>query len=53
MALLDGRLIAHGSVAETTTPEMLATLLGARLPTTPVATPLPTNRADTAHEVSS
>lgn len=52
VALLDGRLIAHGTVAETTTPEMLATLLGARHPATPVATPLPTNRADTTHEVS-
>lgn len=32
VALLDGRLVAHGPVAETTTPEMLATLLGARVP---------------------
>lgn len=32
VALLDGRLVAHGSVAETTTPGMLATLLGARRP---------------------
>lgn len=30
VALLDGRLVAHGTVAETTTPDMLATLLGAR-----------------------
>lgn len=32
VALLAGRLIAHGSVAETTTPEVLSTLLGARRP---------------------
>ncbi|MFL0579825.1 metal ABC transporter ATP-binding protein [Dietzia sp. 179-F 9C3 NHS] len=39
VALLDGRLVAHGTVAETTTPEMLATLLGARHPTpSPTAT---------------
>src|SRR5699024_11123347 len=30
VALLAGRLVAHGTVAETTTPDMLATLLGAR-----------------------
>ncbi|MBB1045820.1 ABC transporter, partial [Dietzia sp. DQ11-44] len=27
-----GRLVAHGPVAETTTPQILSTLLGARLP---------------------
>lgn len=31
VALLSGRLIAHGPVAETTTPQILSTLLGARL----------------------
>lgn len=32
VALLNGCLIAHGPVAETTTPQILSTLLGARLP---------------------
>ena len=32
VALLNGRLLAHGPVAETTTPPILSTLLGARLP---------------------
>lgn len=32
VALLNGRLLAHGPVAETTTPQILSTLLGARLP---------------------
>ena len=32
VALLNGRLVAHGPVAETTTPDILSTLLGARLP---------------------
>ena len=32
VALLNGRLVAHGPVAETTTPNVLSTLLGARLP---------------------
>lgn len=32
VALLGGRLLAHGPVAETTTPQILSTLLGARLP---------------------
>lgn len=32
VALLNGRLVAHGPVAETTTPHVLSTLLGARLP---------------------
>lgn len=32
VALLNGRLVAHGSVADTTTPQILSTLLGARLP---------------------
>lgn len=31
VALLNGRLIAHGPVAETTTPQILSTLLGARM----------------------
>lgn len=31
VALLNGRLLAHGPVAETTTPQILSTLLGARL----------------------
>lgn len=31
VALLNGRLVAHGPVAETTTPQILSTLLGARL----------------------
>ena len=52
VALLDGRLVAHGSVAETTTPEMLATLLGARhpdpAPSDPTTSP---NRIDQSHEV--
>ena len=30
VALLNGRLVAHGPVAETTTPQILSTLLGAR-----------------------
>ena len=34
VALLNGRLVAHGPVAETTTPQILSTLLGARLPGT-------------------
>ncbi|MGN0100611.1 MAG: metal ABC transporter ATP-binding protein [Dietzia sp.] len=34
VALLNGRLVAHGPVAETTTPDILSTLLGARLPGT-------------------
>lgn len=32
VALLNGRLVAHGPVAEVTTPQILSTLLGARLP---------------------
>ena len=32
VALLNGRLVAHGPVAETTTPQILSTLLGARPP---------------------
>jgi len=32
VALLNGRLLAHGPVAETTTPQILSTLLGARFP---------------------
>lgn len=32
VALLGGRLVAHGPAAETTTPEVLSTLLGARRP---------------------
>ncbi len=32
VALLNGRLLAHGPVSETTTPQILSTLLGARLP---------------------
>lgn len=51
VALLDGRLIAHGPVAETTTPEMLATLLGARHPDALPADDSATNRADGTHEV--
>ena len=51
VALLDGRLIAHGSVAETTTPEMLASLLGARIPASPIADPDSHSRADTTREV--
>lgn len=52
VALLDGRLIAHGSVAETTTPEMLATLLGARHPDPAVAhSAREETRPDQSHEV--
>ena len=32
VALLNGRLVAHGPVTETTTPQILSTLLGARPP---------------------
>ena len=39
VALLNGRLVAHGPVAETTTPQILSTLLGARSPGAPVETP--------------
>ncbi|MCD2263094.1 metal ABC transporter ATP-binding protein [Dietzia aurantiaca] len=52
VALLDGRLVAHGSVAETTTPEMLATLLGARHPHAPAPEPTSTSHRDLTHEVS-
>lgn len=52
VALLDGRLVAHGSVAETTTPEMLATLLGARHPHEPAPEPTGTSHRDLTHEVS-
>lgn len=45
VALLNGRLIAHGPVAETTTPQILSTLLGARLAPTNTA---PTNTAHTS-----
>ena len=52
VALLNGRLIAHGPVAETTTPQILSTLLGARLApasTVPASTsPAGTAPADTA-----
>lgn len=44
VALLNGRLVAHGPVAETTTPQILSTLLGARLPGDPDPT---TGRAAT------
>lgn len=54
VALLDGQLIAHGSVAETTTPEMLARLLGARRPEPDVTDPSVTHlRSDQTHEVFS
>lgn len=39
VALLNGRLMAHGPVAETTTPQILSTLLGARLPAVDDRTP--------------
>ena len=39
VALLNGRLLVHGPVAETTTPQILSTLLGARLPGADERTP--------------
>lgn len=42
VALLNGRLVAHGPVAETTTPQILSTLLGARPTATDGAARTPT-----------
>ena len=50
VALLNGRLVAHGPVAETTTPQILSTLLGAR-PTAPAdsADHIPADRTPADH----